>query len=60
MKINISYISEEAQQVSAIMNFLWHFLPETKTRKSDRHPPFKHIYLTTKKAGKPCDSTEST
>ena len=50
--MQVANSGEEARQVETLLNFLWHFLPETKTRKSDRHPPFKHIYLTTKKSEK--------
>ena len=48
MKITIAYTPEEAQQANTIMTFLWHFLPETTTRKSTKHPPFTHIYICTK------------
>lgn len=55
MKIAITYLPEEAETLSPILHFLWHYLPGVKTRKSDRHPPYKHVYLTTKKPGNPCN-----
>ena len=58
MKISITYLPEEAKTLSPILRFLQHYLPEVKARESDRHPPFKHIYLTTKKSETPCNSKD--
>lgn len=51
MKIAITYLPEEAGTLNPILHFLWHYLPGVKTRESDHHPPYKHVYLTTKKPG---------
>lgn len=62
MKISISYRPDDAdeeKQVDIIRAFLKNFLPGAKVRFSDRHKPFLHIYLATKKPGKPCDSGKS-
>lgn len=49
MKIIVAYLPEEEREADLICRFV-HRLCPGKVRKSDRHPPFKHIYLTTKKA----------
>ncbi len=59
MKVTISYIPSETREADMISRFVLSILPGTKVRESDRHPPFKHIYLATRKAGKPCDSKEN-
>lgn len=56
MKITIAYISDEGDAVTASVAALRRITPNMKVRKSDRHPPFKHIYLTTKKPENPCHS----
>lgn len=49
MKISIAYLPEEEREANIIRWFVHGLCPGEKIRKSDRHPPFKHIYLTTKK-----------
>lgn len=54
MKITISFLPEEtlgAQFVEEWCRMMFHGV---KVRKSDRHPPYLHTYVTTKKGGKPC------
>lgn len=58
MKITVAYIPEEQEEVAAIVAALRPLQAWEKISKSDRHPPFKHVYLTTRKPGKPCDSKE--
>ncbi len=53
MKITISYLPEEEREAHIIHIFSQSLLGNVKVRKSDRHPPFKHIYLTTKKPETP-------
>ena len=53
MKITISYLPEEEREAHIIHIFSQSLLDNVKVRKSDRHPPFKHIYLTTKKPETP-------
>lgn len=48
MKIKMSYPPEERWIAAAISAFVRHLCPGTKVRESDRHPPYRHIYLTTK------------
>ncbi len=59
MKVTIAYIPEEQEEAAAVLAALRPLLPGHKVRKSDRHPPFLHLYLTTRKPGKPCDLKES-
>lgn len=49
MKITIAYIPEEKEEAAAVLAALRSLLAWEKVRKSDRHPPFKHIYVTTRK-----------
>lgn len=56
MKITIAYIPDEEEAVTITVAALRRITPNMKVRKSDRHPPFKHIYLTTKKPKNPCHS----
>lgn len=58
MKHTIAYISEEEQEVAVDLASLLQHYPDAKVRKSDAHPPFKHIYLTTKKPANRSESTE--
>ena len=53
MKISISYSPVEEREADLINRFVQGLLPIEKVRKSDRHPPFKHIYLTTKRPETP-------
>ena len=50
MKITIAYLPEEQQTAKSILSFLQKILSGSvdKVREGDRHPPFKHFYLTTK------------
>lgn len=58
MKITIAYLPEEQQKANNLLRFLNSFLGHSvdKVRESDRHAPFKHIYMTTTKPEKPGDS----
>ena len=56
MKITLAYIPDEEETAAATAAVLRHLHPGAKVRKSDRHPPFKHIYLATKKPENHCQS----
>ncbi|USF26950.1 hypothetical protein N510_001883 [Firmicutes bacterium ASF500] len=60
MKITIAYLPEEFREADLIHRFAQGLLDGAKVRKSDRHPPYKHIYLTAKKPETPCNSEENT
>lgn len=59
MKITFAYLPAEEQEVAADLAALRQIHPRMKVRKSDVHPPFKHLYLTTTKPAKPCNSKEN-
>ncbi len=58
MKVTIAHTAEEQEEADTVLSALRRLHPDGKVRKSDRHPPFLHLYLTTKKPGKPCKSRE--
>ena len=58
MKFKISYLPEEEQEATADLAALLSRHPGAKVRKIDAHPPFKHIYLTTKIPGNPTDARD--
>ncbi len=60
MKVIIAHTAEEREEAAAVLAALRPLLPGVRVRKSDRHPPFKHIYLTTKRPGTPHDFKENT
>ena len=60
VKITIAYIDGEEREADVIQRFANRLLGGAKVRKSDRNPPWKHIYLTTKATDKGCDSNKNT
>lgn len=64
MKIKITYLPEEQKNASIIKTFAFHLLGAYKEgvriRESDNNPPFKHIYVSTKKPGNASGTREST
>ena len=59
MKISIAYLPEEHQAAGIIKRVICATFGGVKVRKSDRHPPFIHIYLTTTKPEKPNNSGDN-
>ena len=53
MKITIAYTTGEELGARTVEEWCRAIFPGIKVRKSDRHPPYLHIYLTTKTGGKP-------
>lgn len=53
MKIKIAYLPEESAEVEEILVLLMKKKPSAKVNKKDLHPPFRHIYLTTKSTQNP-------
>lgn len=60
MKITIAYTAEEEGNACAATRQLLRLFPAMKVHKSERHPPFLHLYMTTKIPEKPYDIREST
>lgn len=54
MKITLAYIPAEEQEATAALDALLEHHPTEKVRKSDRNPPFKHIYVTTRNGANYC------
>jgi len=59
MKIKISYKPEEEKEAAASVVALLRVLQGAKVRESDRHAPFKHTYITTRKPETDCGSKEN-
>ncbi|WP_302620301.1 hypothetical protein [uncultured Oscillibacter sp.] len=59
MKITIAHTIEEREEADAVLSALRPLLAWGKVRESDRHDPYLHIYLATKKPGKPRNSREN-
>lgn len=59
MKITISYIPAEQKAATADLEVLLQRHPGARVHKSDTRPPYKHIYLTTKKPQNPCGPKEN-
>lgn len=49
MKITIAYLPAEETEAAAVMAAICSAAISVRVHKSDNHPPFKHIYLTTRK-----------
>lgn len=56
MKIKISYKPDEEKEAAASVVAFLRIHPDATVRKSDRHDPFRHIYIATQHAEKPCKS----
>ena len=59
MKITIAYLPEEEQKAKLLQSVALGIIPGAKVKESDRHAPYKHIYLTTRKTKKRCGSKEN-
>lgn len=60
MKITIAHRPEEQQAVDIALGALLQQFPDAKVHKSVRHPPFRHIYLTTTNPADPRYGDETT
>lgn len=58
MKISIAHLPEEQESAAADLAVLLQRHPGARVHESDRHAPYKHIYLTTKKPANHCSSKE--
>lgn len=52
MKIKVAFLPEEEKQAAATVAQLVKIHPGAKVHKKEAHPPFKHVYLTTRKPEK--------
>lgn len=60
MKITIAYLPGEDRRAAQIRDIVKGIDPGAKVRESDRHAPYTHIYITTRKPETPCGSKENT
>lgn len=59
MKIKIAYLPAEEPQATEVLAALIRRHPGAEVHKTERYPPFKHIYLTTRKSSGCCNSNEN-
>lgn len=60
MKWQCSYLPEDEEEAATDLEALLQLHPGAKVKKSDVHPPYKHIYLTTKKPQNRCNYNKNT
>lgn len=59
MKIRITYIQEEGNLATCIVETIRRLLPSVRVHENDGKPPFRYIFLTTKKLQKPSNIKET-
>ena len=47
MKVKITYLAGEEKQARTLVEFARGFLNGPRVRTSDKHPPYRHIYIST-------------
>ena len=45
MKIRICYQADETENADALAADIRKLLPNASVKRSDRHPPYRHIYI---------------
>ena len=45
MKVKISYTVDETENADALAADIRKLLPNASVKRSDRHPPYRHIYI---------------
>lgn len=45
MKVNISYTASETENAYALAADIKKRLPNARVKRSDRHPPYLHLYI---------------
>lgn len=59
MKVTIAYQPGEEREADILMRAAASLMGPVRVRESNRHPPFKHIYLTTREhPATPSESSE--
>ena len=49
MKVKIAYLPGEEREAEVLHNVAKELLKPVKVQRSDRHAPYKHIYIATEK-----------
>lgn len=59
MKVKIAYLPGEEREAEILHRFVKSLLKPAKVNRSDRHPPYKHIYIATEKQpDTPCNNEQ--
>lgn len=59
MKVTIAYLPGEERTANILKAFAKGLMDNAKVRESDRHAPYKHIYLATREhPARPTESSE--
>ena len=45
MKVKISYTVDETENADALAADIRKLLPNASVKRSDRHPPYRHLYI---------------
>ena len=45
MKVKISYTADETENADALAADIKKRLPNASVKRSDRHPPYRHLYI---------------
>lgn len=48
MKFSVSFLPGEEDAAASVLMAVLHLFPHARIRKNNKHPPFSHIYVTTK------------
>lgn len=59
MKIKITVSPGEERAARLLVEFARNLLPGSRVKKSDRYPPFHHIYVTSKLPANPHENREN-
>ncbi len=60
MKVKITYLPGEEQVAEVLQNCAKVLLKQVKVNRSDRHAPYKHIYIATEnQPDTPCKNSEN-
>ena len=49
MKVKIAYLPGEEREAEVLHNCVKNLLKHVKVQRSDRHAPYRHIYIATEK-----------
>lgn len=53
MKVTITYMPGEEREADILKRAAASIMESVKVRESDRHAPYKHIYISTRNSEKP-------
>ena len=59
MKIKITYLPGEEKRAYLLAQLATNVLPKSKVKERQEHPPYRHIYISSKPPEVPTDTVES-